>query len=383
MHTPRQTDRALVALLWITGLFAAAQFGKISLTLALLGERYATAGSLLPFTVSVVGIMGILFGPIAGGIVTRIGLRRALLGALMLGAATSALEALGPPLWLFLSLRVVEGASHLALVVALPTLMAESSSDRDRPVVMGLWGTYFGVSFAILALVLPSLVGLGGISAVYASHAVGMIAMAALIAPRLPRGMGERTTFRLGEELRAIYSEPRLIAPALIFVWHAFVYVALLTFLPGALGHVWLGVVLPLVSLAGTMGAGVLARTITPARIAVVAFTLNGVIAAAMLVLPALQVPLAILLFMTLGLVPGAGFAAIPWLNRLLGERARSNGAVAQLGNVGTFSGTPVFALALVWGGSAGLLVLLVGVSFVGFIIASVISRRFRSAVAA
>ena len=52
------------------------------------------------------------------------------------------------------------------------------------------------------------------------------------------------------------------------------------------------------------------------------------------------------------GVVAAAGFAAVPWLNPTMADRARANGAMAQLGNVGTFSGTPVIAAA----GAAALL---------------------------
>jgi hypothetical protein len=44
------------------------------------------------------------------------------------------------------------------------------------------------------------------------------------------------------------------------------------------------------------------------------------------------------------GIVAGAGFAAVPWLNPTNADRALANGALAQLGNVGTFGGTPVLA---------------------------------------
>lgn len=156
MSTPLHGTRwPLIVLLWIVGLFAAAQFGKLSLTLSQLAEVYPGAGLAVPLLVSVVGVVGILFGPVSGGLVARIGIRRAMLGAMLLGAAMSALQALVLPLPLFMVSRVIEGASHLTIVVAAPTLMAELATGRDRPVVMGLWGTFFGVSFALVAAVVP------------------------------------------------------------------------------------------------------------------------------------------------------------------------------------------------------------------------------------
>ena len=57
-----------------------------------------------------------------------------------------------------------------------------------------------------------------------------------------------------------------------------------------------------------------------------------------------------------LGIVQGASFASIPELNPTVEGRARASGAVAQLGNLGTTTGTPVLAALLAWGG-AGVLI--------------------------
>jgi hypothetical protein len=58
-----------------------------------------------------------------------------------------------------------------------------------------------------------------------------------------------------------------------------------------------------------------------------------------------------------LGIVQGASFASIPELNATAEDRARAAGAVAQLGNLGTTTGTPVLAALLAASGPAGLAV--------------------------
>ena len=45
-----------------------------------------------------------------------------------------------------------------------------------------------------------------------------------------------------------------------------------------------------------------------------------------------------------MGIVQGASFAAIPQLNHSAEDRARASGAVAQLGNLGTTTGTPLLS---------------------------------------
>jgi MFS transporter, DHA1 family, inner membrane transport protein len=51
------------------------------------------------------------------------------------------------------------------------------------------------------------------------------------------------------------------------------------------------------------------------------------------------------------GIVQGASFAAIPELMPDPEDRARAAGAIAQLGNLGTTTGTPVLAALLAAGG--------------------------------
>ncbi len=105
MRRVERTDWRLVWLLWAAGLGAAGQYAKISVIFDRLGEAYPEAGASLGFAVSLVGFLGILLGVVAGVLVARVGFRRALLSALMLGAAVSAVQALWPPLALFLLSR--------------------------------------------------------------------------------------------------------------------------------------------------------------------------------------------------------------------------------------------------------------------------------------
>ena len=53
----------------------------------------------------------------------------------------------------------------------------------------------------------------------------------------------------------------------------------------------------------------------------------------------------------------GASFASIPELNATPEDRARAAGAMAQLGNLGTTTGTPLLAALLASAGPAGLAV--------------------------
>lgn len=87
----------LVLLLWCAGLGAAAQFGKISILYEPLRSTYGGHGEVaLGLVVSIVGMVGLIFGTTAGLLVARIGPRRAIVTALAAGAAMSALQSLFP-----------------------------------------------------------------------------------------------------------------------------------------------------------------------------------------------------------------------------------------------------------------------------------------------
>ena len=136
------TSWGLVLTLWGAGLGGAAQYGKFSVIFDQLPLVYPEAGAALGFVVSIVGLVGIFFGIVAGLLVARIRYRRALLWALWVGAAISLFQALLPPLPLMLLSRTVEGFSHLAIVVAAPTLIAQLCAAKDRGLPLTLWGTF-------------------------------------------------------------------------------------------------------------------------------------------------------------------------------------------------------------------------------------------------
>ena len=334
---PDRTPWALIAALYGAGLLAAGQFAKISLTLGPLALVYP--GWPVAFAVSGVAVMGIVFGVMAGGLTASIGPGRAILAALALSALAGGLQALLPPFPVLMALRVIEGAGHLVLVVAIPTLMAGLASARDRGLVMGLWATFFGVGFALAALVIGN-----SAAPVFGWHA-GLCALVAVVLWRmLPRVAAARRPLpRLSEHL-SIYASPRLLAPALGHGIYAFVFLAAVTYLPVALGAAWLAPVLPVVGIVGSLAAGVLARRIAPGVLVVWGFVAMAALFAMALVWSGGAAGLSVLAMLISGLVAGGGFAAVPWLNPTEEARALANGALAQLGNVGTFAGTPVLA---------------------------------------
>ncbi len=356
----------LVVLLWCAGLGAAAQFGKISVIFEDLRALYGGSGEAgLGLVVSVVGIVGLVFGTTAGLLVQRVGPKRAIVAALALGALVSGVEAALPVYPLMIAARVLEGVSHLTIVVVGPVMIAGLAPEARRPLAMTLWSSFFGVTYAVLALVTGPVVAWGGISGLFLGHAVWMAGFCAILAVALPADPPRHASpmGNLMAEHLAIYASPRLAAPAMGFCFYTFLYVACLTLLPPQTplaARALMATGMPLVSIAVSLTLGVrLLGRMSAVRLvqwgygaAIPGFVLLGLFwgQGAGMLLGGFWLSAA------LGIVQGASFASIPELNPTVEGRARASGAVAQLGNLGTTTGTPVLAALLAWGG-AGVLI--------------------------
>jgi MFS transporter, DHA1 family, inner membrane transport protein len=169
------------------------------------------------------------------------------------------------------------------------------------------------------------------------------------------------------------YRSPTIAAPALGFVCYTVTYVAVLTLLPHAVQPDWgttVAVAMPLLSILVSLTLGVwLLQRMTAVRLVQSGF--------AVVILAALglystwghgpsETLFACLIAASMGIAQGASFAAIPQLNPAPEDRALAAGAIAQLGNLGTTTGTPMLALILAASGIHGLALFLIAFSALG-----------------
>ncbi len=353
-----------VLLLYATGLGAAGQFAKLSSGFAGLEVFYGEAAGQLGFAVSLISFLGVALGLVAGMIVARIGFRRVLVAGLALGAVLSALQATLPAMPLLMASRLVEGAAHLAIVVAAPTLIAEITGDRERPVAMSLWSTFFGTGFALFAFFVTPLAEVHGPALPLWLHAGVMAVLAAIVPVVLPPA---RTHSEESLGLReiaarhvAVYRSPFMAAPALGWLCYTLTFVSVLTLLPRLVeDSEWLATALPLVGIVMSLTlVAALLRRVPAVPVVIAGFALAALGVAGIALAPASPLPW-IALFAVLSLVQAGSFAAIPQLNSDLSARALSNGAVAQMGNLGNLAGTPVLLGVLALGGLPGALTFL------------------------
>ena len=372
---------AQVVLLFAAGLGAAGQFAKLSAGFPALEAAYPGAGASLGFAVTLISLLGLVLGLVAGMIVASLGYARVLVWALAGGAVLSAVQALLPPMPLFLLTRMLEGGSHLAIVVAAPTLIAEITNDRQRPTAMALWSTFFGTGFALYALVGPALSDAHGPAPLIWIHAAWMAAMALLIRRYVPSGKAPRSAASL--DLRAVlkrhatvYTAPDVAAPAFGWLCYTLTFVAVLTVLPRLAEAGWLATVLPLIGIVLSLSVvSLLLQHRTAVTLVMVGFGLAAVLALAIVATPG-AAWLWVALFGVLALVQAGTFAAIPELCATAEDRALANGAVAQMGNLGNLAGTPILLVALAASGPRGAVALLALAYAAGLIVHLRLAKR-------
>lgn len=375
----------LVLLLYCAGLAAAAQFAKIAVPFEHVQALFEGRGAELGWLLSLISLMGALFGIIAGGLVGRIGLKALLLAGLVLGGLVSLWQAMLPGFTVLLLSRVIEGFAHLAIVVAAPTLITQIAGDRMQGFAMTLWSTFFGVSFALVAWLALPWVSTNGLPALWHWHGIAMLALALLLAAglsgqQIAGAMG--TSISVAQMLRNqvdAYRSASIAAPGVGWLFYTLTFVSALAILPQQMPGdtaLWVAGLMPLVSIASAMLLNpLLLRSISSIAIVMIGFAAS----LAVVLLAAMGLPLAaagIALFTVLGLVQGASFSAIPELTSTVESRALAYGVMAQTGNIGNLTGTPILLFVLQMGGLKAMFLVMAGFYLLALAAHLLLARR-------
>lgn len=381
----------LVFLLWMAGLGAAGQFAKIGVILPELAVVYPGHGAAIGFLLSIISLVGILFGLVAGAMLGRIGARRLLIASLLLASSISLFQSIMPSFTVIMASRILEGLSHLGIVVAAPTLMGSLTPIRYRGLTMSLWGTFFGVAFAVIAWAGIPLVDHYGPGALFMAHGVFTGLAAIALAGFLPKqhransrpaaGSDRLCIGSFGRRHRHVYTSPHIAAPAFGWLFYAATFVSLMTVLPTLMPAEDRSLVagtMPLAAIVVSMTLGVtLQRVMQATKVVALGFGMAILVAGLFLFMPA-QPWMAITLMGTMGLVQGASFAAIPQLNPDPANQALANGGMAQAGNLGSLIGTPLLLSVLSVAGDDAMIMVVMSLFALG-LTAHVLSANARS----
>jgi predicted MFS family arabinose efflux permease len=358
-----KTDWLAIAVLFLAGLAAAMHFAKVAPIMGQVGSDLGLTLVAAGFAVSLLGIVGVVFATAMGALVAAIGLGRGILIALFGGALVAAAGSIAPNSSFFLASRFLEGFSHLLIVVCAPALMAMHAAPRDRPVVLSLWGCFFGVGFAATSAAAPLIVTWGGWRGLMQTHALLLVLIGLTLRWALKRSghadaRGPRPTFAdlIAAHADVYRSGPPLLL-ALTFCCYTVLFLAALTFLGRYLTDVlgWTAAaagsgmaVASLISMVFTLLAGFLIRFGLPVFLGFAGAFLSLAVSAAILFtfspVESVAVFLILVMMAAFGLLPGFTFASVPAIAPTPALAALTYGAIAQFGNVGTFVGTPIFA---------------------------------------
>jgi len=184
---------------------------------------------------------------------------------------------------------------------------------------------------------------------------------------------------------KKVYSNWRTFSPGILFSFHTFMYIALFTFLPGLSGNEntrsLLLVILPLISIAGTMIAGIASQYfISPSKLSIFAYiSLLALIFAVRLSFDniLLFVIASMILILFSGIIQGSVFSLIPKISLTTEDQTNANGSIAQLGNLGSTLGSPVFSYFLVYGRDSIIIIVML-LSILGAISGIYITKKIR-----
>ena len=386
-----KTHWLLVFVLWLSGIAAAMQFAKFSVAFDLLNIQYSVSSFWTGLSLSIVGLVGLIFGVSASIYVPKIGHKKILLISLLLGVIISFVQALNPVFPILFISRIIEGISHLGIVVTAPVVIILASSEKHHSLVMGLWSSFFGIAFSVTAWVGRPIFEFYSIFALFFVHALLMVFTMVLLIVlikkiNIPYKETNRVSFFAAH--KSVYSNWRTFSPGVLFFFHTFMFIALFTFLPGFSGNEnsrnFLLIILPLISIIGTFVAGIVSQYfISPSRLCVFAF-ISLIVLVSIIKFSfdnsMIFVSASMILILFSGIIQGSVFSLIPKISLSTQDQTSANGAVAQLGNLGSTLGPPTFSYFIAFGKDSIIIIVML-LSVLGVISGVFITRKIKKAI--
>jgi MFS family permease len=358
---PIDTRWSLVAILVASGVVAAGQVGKAAIAAPLVQQDLGLSLAAVSWIVSAYAALGAVGGLATGWSVSRVGIRRSLVGGMAITGLASIAGAFATGGLMLLVTRVIEGCGLLAVAVAIPTTLRMITAPHDRDLVMATWGAYMPAGTALMMLVGPFLAPFGWQS-LWIANGVVALACAPLLALAVPVAaeVAEQRA-RIGLLLR----RPGAVLIAAVFGLYTFQFTAISGLLPVLLVEqrgasiAAAGVIAALAVVANTIGnlsAGALMRWGVPLwTIVVTAFAGVGLASFAIFSGNMPVAVVAVLAAVSLGAtgaIPASIFAAAPRIVHDAGMLALMFGLVNQTSNLGQLLGPAVlgaYAQALGW----------------------------------
>ena len=181
----RKTAWITVSVLIGAGVIAATQIGKGIISLPTLQAEFGLSYGRLSLVVSMFALLGATVGSLAGIAVQRFTPRRCLIAGLFILGAANLLGSLVTLPSALIALRVAEGVGFFGVIISVPSMLNGVTGERDRSLVMSVWGAYLPFGVMCMALGNSALLS-GGWRNLWLYSGVALIAYGLLVIPFLP-----------------------------------------------------------------------------------------------------------------------------------------------------------------------------------------------------
>lgn len=350
---PRRTAWRAVLVVYVSGVLAAVALGALAPVAPFIQEDFSASLAGVNWAASAITAVGAVLGVYLGIVARRWSRPTFVVTGLVLVAAMAFAGAMTWALLPLLATRVIAGVGYLMVVIACPSLIAQLCTDKDRATALSVWGTFVPVGLsgsAWLGGTLQPYLGWRGWLAV--SGAAALI-LAGLVRTTTAKRAGIETATRHTRIPTAALRPVALLAAG--FCMTSLTSLGIILLIPGFLIEErgmtagWAGTaaaIATIVSVPGSLLTGwLMARGVKRGWIACagllwiptgfVVFLRSGPVN--------VVVAAAIAVAIINGLLVSLVFATVPVTVSELGHLDFANGAVAQLGCLGTLVGPPLF----------------------------------------
>ncbi len=348
-------------------MMAALQIGKGAVALPDVRTAFGVDLASASWLISMFNVIGVFGGALIGQVADRFGYRRTMLVGLTLVSVASLTGAVAPSFALLLVTRLAEGLGFMLAVIAGPPLIVRVTTEADRRLAFGFWGSYMPAGAALIMLSAPALQQYSWRALwIVSGIAVGVSALTLALTTR-EYADRRNDVDALPSPLRSILGIYRSRGPlvlALTFGAYTAAYLAVMGLLPTVLREVdgvasgkaaiLAGIAIAMNAVGTIIGGWLLHRAVPrPVVIATASVAMALCAFAAFELGPFLLRYLAVLLFSLIGgLIPTAIFAAAPVLAPSHDRLGVTNGVIMQGSNLGQVIGPPVVSYLAQMSGS-------------------------------
>ena len=354
------------------GVAAALHVGKLSPALPVLSEALGVTLLQAGFLLSLVQLAGMCLGLLVGLSADTLGLKRSMVGGLLLLTLASLLGGWARDAQTLLFLRAVEGLGFLLVSMPAPSLIRLLVPPERMSSMLGLWGAYMPLGTALALLCGPLVIAVAGWAFWWWLLAAITLAMAVWVMQWVPadrhRAVATAVTDAQAsgwwDRLRLTLRAPGPWLVALSFAMYSGQWLAVIGFLPTiyaqagvAGGHsAVLTALVAGVNMVGNIASGrLLSRGVRPQALLYTGFSVMGLgtllaftvwpMNADGAGLPAALRFVAVLLFSMLGgMIPGTLFSLAVRLAPGAGTVSTTVGWMQQWASFGQFAGPPLVA---------------------------------------